>query len=325
MLTRILVPLDGSTLAESILPQVVELAALRRGEIHLLRVAHAHALPGAGAVEAQVRALDEARAYLDRLDARLRSQDLPVRSVVRYGQPVEEILDHALASGADLIAMSTHGRSGVRRVMLGSVAEAVVRRARIPVLLLRVTQDALTGVAAPGRTAPPRVTESSPPAAIRHILCPVDLTPFAPAVLESAGAVAARFNAALTVLHVVYDPLDPALAYPADLLATHPPLEHLREEMIRGAERELAQLAHAALAAVPYARTVVTAGVAYREILRFARTHDVDLIVMETRGRTGLDRWLSDSTAERVIRTAPCPVLSLRATAGDGGASGSSG
>jgi nucleotide-binding universal stress UspA family protein len=319
MLTRILVPLDGSTLAESILPQVVELAALRRGEILLLRVAHAHGLPGSSAVEALVGVLDEARAYLDRIEARLLRHDLPVRTAVRYGQPVEEILDHALASGADLIAMSTHGRSGVRRVMLGSVAEAIVRRAGIPILLLRVTRDALTGVAAADSPPAPRAFEPQPPVTIRHILCPVDMAPTTPFVLESAGVVAARFGAALTVLHIVYDPLDAASAYPAGFQATHPPLERLREEMLRCAERELALLMHKTLEAVPYARMVVTAGAAYREIIRFTRTHDVDLIVMGTRGRTGLGRLLVGSTAEQVVRTAPCPVLSLRVRAEEGG------
>lgn len=316
MLTRILVPLDGSTLAESILPQVVELATLRRGEVLLLRVTHAHGFSEEGAIEGQVRVLDEAHAYLERIQTRLRSHDLLVHAAVRYGQPVQEILDHAHACGADLIAMSTHGRSGVRRVVLGSVAEAIVRRAGIPVLLLRVRSDAMTGVAAAAPHPEAQAVEPQPTSvAIRHILCPVDLTADAPAILESAGAIAARFGAALTVLHVVYDPLDVAGAYPAGLLATHPPLPRLREALIRDAERDLAHLVHKALADVPYARAVVTAGATSREIIRLARASAVDLIVMGNRGRTGLDRLLEGNTAEQVVRAAPCPVLSLRARA----------
>jgi nucleotide-binding universal stress UspA family protein len=137
MLTRILVPLDGSALAEKILPEVIELAGLRGAEVLLLRVVHAHTFPGTDPVEAQVQAVDEAQAYLARLEARLVSHGLSVRTAVRYGHAAEEILDHAKASDATLLAMSTHGRSGLRRFMLGSVAEAVVRHAPIPVLLIR--------------------------------------------------------------------------------------------------------------------------------------------------------------------------------------------
>jgi nucleotide-binding universal stress UspA family protein len=137
MLTRILVPLDGSELAERILPEVLALAGPRGMEIHLLRVVHAHTFPGTDPVTAQVQAVEEAQAYLTRLEARLVSGGLSVHTAVRYGHAAEEILDHAKVSGATLLAMSTHGRSGLRRFMLGSVAEAVVRHAPIPVLLVR--------------------------------------------------------------------------------------------------------------------------------------------------------------------------------------------
>jgi nucleotide-binding universal stress UspA family protein len=137
MFSRILVPLDGSPLAEAVIPQVVDLATLRKAEIVLLRVALAHALPGTDPVEAQVRAVEEAQAYLAKVEADLLAQGLAVKSVVRYGHAADEILDHARAGDVDLIAMSTHGRSGVRRWVLGSVAETVVRHAPVPVLLVR--------------------------------------------------------------------------------------------------------------------------------------------------------------------------------------------
>ena len=79
MLSRILVPLDGSALAEAIIPQVVELAALRKGEVLLLRVALAHANPGLDPVEAQVRAIEEAQAYLEGIETRLAAQGLSVK------------------------------------------------------------------------------------------------------------------------------------------------------------------------------------------------------------------------------------------------------
>jgi nucleotide-binding universal stress UspA family protein len=139
MLSRILVPLDGSPLAEAVLCQVVEIATLKKSEIVLLRAALAHAILGAEQVEAQVRVVEEAQAYLAKIETNLAAQGFAVKSVVRYGHAADEILDHARAGGVGLIAMSTHGRGGVRRWVLGSVAETVVRHAPVPVLLVRAT------------------------------------------------------------------------------------------------------------------------------------------------------------------------------------------
>jgi nucleotide-binding universal stress UspA family protein len=311
MLKRILVPLDGSPLAEAVLPEVKELAALHEAEVVLVRVAWAHAFPGMSAVDAQVRAVDEAQAYLALVETDLVAHGLSVRSVVRYGHAAEEILDHARVENADLIAMSTHGRSGVRRWVLGSVAETVVRHAAVPVLLVRLTGPApVRATSAPAKAATPSSLQSTAAAPIRHILCPVDLTAGCRDVMVAADAMATRFGADLTILHAVYDPLDATCSH-----IPHPPMEQLREEMIRVAEAKLRRQVRRALGPSPRASVVVVAGSPLQQILRFARTHRVDLIIMGTEGRTGLDHMIMGSTAERVVRTAPCPVLSIRAAA----------
>ncbi len=143
MLSRILVPLDGSPLAEAVLSQVIEIAALKKSEIVLLRVALAHGIFGAEQVEAQVRVVEEAQAYLAKIEASLAAQGFAVRSVVRYGHAADEILDHARMGGVGMIAMSTHGRGGVRRWVLGSVAETVVRHSPVPVLLVRAAEPVI--------------------------------------------------------------------------------------------------------------------------------------------------------------------------------------
>jgi nucleotide-binding universal stress UspA family protein len=312
MLSRILVPLDGSPTAETVIPQVVELAELRKAEIVLLRVALAHTLPGASQVEAQVRAVEEAQTYLAKLEEDLVARGLTVSSAVRYGHAAEEILDHARSGGVGLIAMSTHGRSGIRRWVMGSVAEAVARRSPIPVLLLRAQGPVVWSGEAPDRSeAPPTPpTPTATPVRVRHVLCPVDLSPAARPVLETAGVIAERFGAALTVLHAVYDPLDITCSH-----IPHPPMEELRADMIRIAEATLRRQMRRTLGAYPQASLVVVAGTPYQQIIRFARTHAVDLIIMGTKGSTGLEHFIMGSTAEQVVRTAPCPVLSLRAAA----------
>jgi nucleotide-binding universal stress UspA family protein len=137
MFKKILVPLDGSALAEAILPQVTELARVHGAELVILRVALAHAFPGADPTEAQLQAVRESEKYLEGVEQSLKGGGLRVSSVVRYGQAAEEVLDHAAFAGTDLIAMSTHGRTGVSRWVLGSVTEKVLRASSTPLLLVR--------------------------------------------------------------------------------------------------------------------------------------------------------------------------------------------
>jgi nucleotide-binding universal stress UspA family protein len=137
MFKKILVPLDGSKLAEGILSQVKELAQIHKGEIILLRVALAHTFPGQDPIDHQVKVVREAEEYLANLEVSLKKAGVPVQTVVRYGHDAEEIIGHAKVHGCDLIAMSTHGRSGISLWVLGSVAVKVLHAAAVPVLLCR--------------------------------------------------------------------------------------------------------------------------------------------------------------------------------------------
>jgi nucleotide-binding universal stress UspA family protein len=137
MYKRILVPLDGSPLAARVLPHVQELAKSIGAEVVLLRVAFAHIFPAADPLEIQVTAVQEAETYVVEWAKTLQDAGVRAEGKVRYGDPVEEILDHVSWDHIDLIAMATHGRTGVKRVVLGSVVEHVLRRAPVPMLLLR--------------------------------------------------------------------------------------------------------------------------------------------------------------------------------------------
>src|SRR5512141_1446845 len=107
--SHILVPLDGSALAEDVMPRVAALARLHQAQVVLLRVALAHTFPGADPTESQVRAVEEATGYLERVRRRFAGENVPMTTAVRYGPAAQEILDHAVTSQADLIAMATHG------------------------------------------------------------------------------------------------------------------------------------------------------------------------------------------------------------------------
>jgi nucleotide-binding universal stress UspA family protein len=149
MFQRIMVPLDGSALSEAVLPHAQEIARQHQAEICLLRVVVFPAPDGAisendlalrfGADLDQLWI--EAREYVDNIAAALRADGIPARGDTRDGAVCETILQHAVETGADLIAMSTHGRSGSARWLMGSVADRIVRASPVPVLLIRPRMD----------------------------------------------------------------------------------------------------------------------------------------------------------------------------------------
>jgi nucleotide-binding universal stress UspA family protein len=138
MFKKILVPLDGSKLAEGIVPRVEWLAKIHDAEVTLIRVALAHVFPGADPIQHQVNVVREAEEYLAKIEENLKKVGVRVNSVVRYGHDAQEIVDHARDRAFDLIAMSTHGRSGLAQFVLGSVANKIIHTAPVPILLCRV-------------------------------------------------------------------------------------------------------------------------------------------------------------------------------------------
>jgi len=139
---RILVPLDGSRCGEMVIPRVEELAADGKEGICLLRVVSARTFPGVDPTEAEVKVVREAEEYLQGLEERLKDKGLDVDSHVRFGNDVEEILEHAARKNIDMIAMSTHAHDGVKRFLFGSVVEKVLRHTSKPVFLVRCNGSA---------------------------------------------------------------------------------------------------------------------------------------------------------------------------------------
>jgi nucleotide-binding universal stress UspA family protein len=146
-LDTILVPLDGSPLAEGALGRAVELAVSANAHVILLRATQAYTFLGADPIDAQVKVVEEAESYLAEVAERMRALGVgEVRCSVWYGAPAPAIIDAAKLNHVDLIVMMTHGRSGLGRFVMGSVAESVVRGTSTPILLLR---DAGAPVEAP--------------------------------------------------------------------------------------------------------------------------------------------------------------------------------
>jgi len=156
-LERVLVPVDGSVLAETALYRAVDLARETGATVSLVRAVEAHTLPGADPIEAQIAVVKDAEDYLQQIKARLAESGFRnLETSVWYGAPSFAIVEAARLRRADLIVMTTHGRSGLGRLIMGSVAESVLRATETPILLLRAPGAPLEGargVAAPVEAA----------------------------------------------------------------------------------------------------------------------------------------------------------------------------
>ena len=200
------------------------------------------------------------------------------------------ILDYAAEAGVDLIVMGTHGRSGAGRLLLGSVAEEVTRRAPCPVLVMRQLAD--------GRNRPVPL--------VRHIVVPVDFSLPAEEALLAAGDVAVRYGARVTLLHVIEEPSAAADPEAAAALADGRP--ELDERVTARAERRLRATAAQLPPGVPH-DVVLRRGVPAAEIAAFAARTGADLVVMSSRGLAGIERLVFGSTAEQVVRTVDARVM----------------
>jgi nucleotide-binding universal stress UspA family protein len=196
----------------------------------------------------------------------------------RHGVPHEEIVRCAREQAADLIVMGTHGRRGVAHVLLGSVAEKVVRLAPCPVLTIRQRRPDLTA----------------------NVLVATDFGMAAEGALEYGRTLARLFGAKLHLLHVVDNYFLRPIA--SD---THARVTSARDQLA-------AQLTADDRRALQAIESIETSDHPADAIVDYARNADIDLIVMGTHGRPAFDRLLLGSVAERVVRTAPCDVLTVR-------------
>jgi nucleotide-binding universal stress UspA family protein len=209
-------------------------------------------------------------------------------ALIDEGNPGGRILEHARSLPADLIVIGTHGQSGFERLVLGSVAEKVLRKSPCPVLTV----------------PPPAVATSTLP--LTKLLCPVDFSASSIAALRFAFSLAQESNARLTLLHV--------FEWPADESAARRVLE--TSEFRRQWERETCDQLEALIPddvrdwCTP--EPTLVSGKAYQQILSLAASERTDLIVMGVQGRNPIDLLLFGSTTQQVVRQAACPVLTLR-------------
>lgn len=286
MYKKILVPLDGSKLAEQVLPYAQMLAGACGASITLVRVTDPDArLP--------FTANQSARDYLNYTAAGLKP--LSVDAVEKIGKAAEVIVDTAKADVDCLIAMATHGMTGPRRWLMGSVASKVVQTAENPILLIRVTQDA------------------SPlgPFALRRVIVPLDGSGLAEKVLPHVRVLASKLKLDMQLVRTYSLPPDAYVV--ADGVIAHGPAQYrknLHEESENYLDGKVASLQADGFAAVSAA---VIEGDAASELIELAEGPPQSLIAMSTHGRSGLGRWVLGSVAEKVVQHSRAPVLLIRA------------
>ncbi|CAN5773119.1 universal stress protein [soil metagenome] len=301
MLKDILVPLDGSSFSEHSLPYAVDTARRTGAKLHLVQV-HEPPVPSAYP--------DAVPAYDERWDGALRAQEqeylqsLAHRCMEHAGvSPVTEILDgpvskviasYAAETDIDLIVMTTHGRGGISRAWVGSVADSLVRRVSVPVMLIRPKEQVL---------------DWSRGSDARHVLIPLDGSAMAEAILEPAASLAKRSGARVTLLRIVLP-----VPFVIGPHAAGPAYSEAGASQSRANAAQYLNHTASLLRARGIAVTVDTVfhTVPAVGILDYAATHAVDTIAMATHGRGGWSRIALGSVADKVMRGSMMPVLLYR-------------
>jgi nucleotide-binding universal stress UspA family protein len=297
----VLVPLDGSPLAEQTIPLALEIARLARSKVRLVLVHQSLPPPffeeGAQLYVSIDLAMRKAeRDYLRGLAAQLRDRSsLKISSVTLDGSTEQALVKYIQDIGADLVAMTTHGRGGVRGGWLGSVADHLVRKLDVPVIVTRAREGA--GFL----TAPPK---------IREILVPLDGSPLGEAALAPATAVAGLFDAELVLVQVV-PPLSAGSLLP-DTLSTGYDTEIIALQR-KGAQDYLEDLSEDLQERGTRVKTTVVVGHTVGEaLINLAHPERFDLVAIATHGRSGVQRLMLGSVADKLIRAARAPVLVIR-------------
>ena len=302
-LSSILVPLDGSGFAEQALPLATELAQASGAA---LRLAYVHT-PAASwdpgvefslfdpELEQQVR--ERELAYLDRLGHQLtQGGGLHVERALLNGTIAPALEDYVERTGTDLVIMTSHGRGGVGRMVLGNVADQLIHRLKVPVLVLR-----------PEEMKKARKEEYGH----RRILVPLDGSELAASILDEAKAFARMTRSELLLLMVVQPVpvlLPPFIWPPERLVATPEDRELAARKYLETLKKQLRDERFLVQSRVRTARKVAP------EILRVARDEECSMVALATHGASGLDRMMLGSVADQIVRHADVPVLVLRPT-----------
>lgn len=290
MISRILVPLDGSPLAELVLPYAGEMAGRTKAELLLVTCVQPIAVWDATVTTFSLdREESFALAYLDSKREALTASGLNTRAKVVQGQAAEAVLEAAAEEKADLIAMSTHGRSGLSRWLFGSVATKILEGTDTPVFLVRAPSEA----------------RREKPVSITKILVPLDGSELAESVLPFVEDAAKAFGASIVLYHAIA----PLSAYPGFETVLPANTGDVLEDLQKQAQQFLSRVAEGIKARGIEVSLVCSIDLAVDGVLVAARETGAGLIALGTHGRSGLGRVVMGSVADAVVRRSELPCL----------------
>lgn len=283
MYDQLLVAVDGSDPATAALDHAIDIAADHDARLHAITVANTN-VPSLTRIGVDVvdALMQEGREIVDEARTRGETRGVAVVSEVIQGEPAEIIVEYAERYEIDLVVMGTRGHRDLGEYVLGSTTDQVVNRTETPVMTVR------------------SATEASHTYPYGAVLVPTDGSEPALRAVELGATIAAHHEGAVHLLFVVEQQ---SLGFETLSTAAVEKLEADAEDRLSDAAAIAEQQTAAEIT------TAVVYGSVRSEIRSYSGTKDVDLIVMGTHGRTGLDQQLLGSITERVLRTAPVPVL----------------
>jgi len=305
MYKKILVPLDGSELAEVALPYAEELAGGLGSEIALIYVLTSIN----GATKEQCHHLHEfymqkivesTKYSIKRNFSNSAEKEIKVESVILTGDPAEQIINYADKEDASLIIMATHGRSGITYWALGSVADKVARATKQPVALIR------------SKGVPPDLHEEG---ILHKMLVPLDGSKDSEAVIPYVEKIAAKLGIEVILTQMVAQAYHvyagggggvTEIPYTVEEME---PLKASAEDYLKKVTDELQEKGITV-------NTQVRFGAVADEIIKLADEIGVDLVTMSTHGRSGISRWAFGSVTDRVMRSGNTPVMVVRPPGG---------
>jgi nucleotide-binding universal stress UspA family protein len=293
MFEHLLIPLDGSSLAECVLPHGLAIAKVLGARVTLLQVVEStEASDGTRAIDLLEWHYGEAqaRAYLDAVAERLSRAGQPAGRVLLQGDPAERVIDHARAENTGLIVLSSHGRSGLSGWNVSSVVQKILARAYTSILLIPAYHPATVEIAG---------------LRYQRLLVPLDGSQRAECVLPLVAAIASQHGSLVLLAHVVRKPELPRRAPPSheDLELANALTERNRIEATRDLEELRTRLPHPA-----EVRMFVEDHVAIT-LQQLAQEEKVDLVVLSAHGYSGGTRWPYGSLASSFIMYGTTPLL----------------
>jgi nucleotide-binding universal stress UspA family protein len=288
MYQRILVPLDGSELAEKALPYTTIIAKLRKSEVTLFAVS----ITKAGGRRDRLL-----KSYLDFKAKELESQGIRASTAIEYGDTAEEIIQYTSKNNINLTIISTHGYSGIKRWILGSVTQKVLYGTCTPILLIKSKSPDLSNME------------------FKKVLVPLDESSFSEATLPFVEELLKGAETEISLVKVNELPIVPSygshpinptrtefrdtLWHEMELQSTSY-LEKIKDDLVRKGLKANFQ--------IEKGQTGETA----QHIIKVANEKNVDLIIISTHGRTGISRWIYGSTTTRIIEESTQPILLIR-------------